>query len=270
LIEYSTSKFSVMDEIYILVDNYGPRATFEGKVARVKLQDIRKQEYLVTIDATEYPKLKLKFPQKLIEKIGDPEELRWAQKWGGHLWELAEELEYRLAYYERINFEFQILNKFSNFTVKESLNFNPVTGYISADLEDGGNRLEIDLDYQNGYPDVCPRAIINIRPDNPKLQSKINEILEKAANEWKPNSIFVRYLDEIAQAIFGKRMIRDLKTNKPLEGELYKCPECGGEFLKSSHDKTGEKFRCEYCYFGALQRKKERLIDDLLGRFEDA
>ncbi|MHA1699524.1 MAG: hypothetical protein ACTSWN_11840, partial [Promethearchaeota archaeon] len=90
LIEYSTSKFSVMDEIYILVDNYGPRATFEGKVARVKLQDIRKQEYLVTIDATEYPKLKLKFPQKLIEKIGDPEELRWAQKWGGHLWELAE------------------------------------------------------------------------------------------------------------------------------------------------------------------------------------
>jgi hypothetical protein len=64
LLEASTAKFTVMDEIYVLVGNYGPRATFEGKVAKVKIADIRKNEYLITIDCTEYPKLKVVVSQR--------------------------------------------------------------------------------------------------------------------------------------------------------------------------------------------------------------
>lgn len=268
LIEASTSKFTVMDEIYVLVGNYGPRATFEGKIAKVKLVDIRKNEYLITIDAAEYPNLNLSFPPKLAEKIGQPEELRFVQRWGGHLFELVDELEYRLSLYERLNFEFQVINKFSKNVIKEALTFNPVTGYISGDLEKDGTRIEIDLDYQTGYPDVPPRAIINVRPDNPALQAKVNEILAKVAENWNDSTIFIRALDDIAKTVFGEGIIRDLKTNKDLTGDLYTCPDCGGQFLKSSHDKSGEKWRCEYCYFGNIKRKKEKLIDDLLGKFE--
>jgi hypothetical protein len=267
LIEATTAKFTVMDEIYVLVGNFGPRATFEGKIAKVKIADVRKNEYLITIDCTDYPALKLKFPPKLSEKIGEPEDLRFVQKWGGHLFELIEELEYRLNLYERLNFEFQVLNKFSNFVAPESLSFNPVTGYISGDLEKDMSRIEIDLDYQTGYPDAPPRAIVNIRPDNPSLQAKVDEILGKAAEAWKKNSIFVLTLDKVVQAVFGEHLYRDLKTNKPLDGALY-TDSVGGVFLQSSKDKDGEKFRSEFEYFGNVSRKKEKLIDDLLGNFD--
>ncbi|MBD3187903.1 hypothetical protein GF325_13790 [Candidatus Bathyarchaeota archaeon] len=268
LIEASTAKFTVMDEIYVLVGNYGPRASFEGKIAKVKIADIRKNEYLITIDCTDYPSLKMEFPQKLAEKIGEPEDLRFVQKWGGHLFELVEELEYRLNLYERLNFEFQVLNKFSNFVVQEALSFNPVTGYISGDLEKDGTRIEIDLDYQTGYPEAPPRAIINIRPDNPSLQQKVDEILAKDAEEWAKNKIFILTLDKIVQAVFGERLYRDMKTNKPLTGSLY-TDSVGGQFLQSSKDKEGEKFRSEFEFFGNIFRKKEKLIDDLLGKFEE-
>jgi len=267
LMESSTAKFTVMDEIYVLVGNYGPRATFEGKIAKVKLIDLRKNEYLITIDCTEYPRLKVEFPAKLSEKIGEPEDLRFVEKWAGHLFELVAELEYRLDLYERINFESQVLSKFSNFISKESFSFNPATGYISGDLENGNDRIEMDIDYMNGYPDVIPRAILNIRPDNPSKQSKINQLLEEAAGEWTPISIFVQHLDKIVQSVWGKRMLKDVKQNKPLAGDLYKCPECGAEFLKSSKDKEGDKFRCEFCFYGNVKRKSEKLIDDLLGKF---
>nr|MDO8110438.1 hypothetical protein [Candidatus Sigynarchaeota archaeon] len=267
LMEATTAKFTVMDEIYVLVGNYGPRATFEGKIAKVKLIDLRKNEYLVTIDAGEYPKLKVTFPEKLSEKIGDPDDLRFVEKWAGHLFELVGELEYRLDLYERINFESQVLLKFSEFVNKESMSFNPATGYISGDLENGNERLELDLDYMNGYPDVMPRAIVNIRPDNPAKQSKINEIIEDATEKWAVNHIFMMTLDKIVQAVWGKRLSRDLKQNKPIAGDLYKCPECGNEYLKSSKDKDADKFRCDTCFFGNVKRKTEKLIDDLLGKF---
>jgi len=267
LMSASTAKFTVMDEIYVLVGNYGPRATFEGKVAKVKIADLRKTEYLITIDCTEYPKLKVSFPEKLAEKIGEPEELRFVEKWAGHLFELIAELEYRLDLFERINFESNVINKFAEFVNKESFSFNPATGYISGDLENGNERIELDLDYMNGYPDVMPRAILNIKPDNPSKQSKINQILEDASDKWAPNQIFVQVLDKVVQAVWGKRFIRDLKQNKPIAGELYKCKDCGAEFLKSSKDKDGDKFRCEYCFYGNVKRKTEKLIDDLLGKF---
>ncbi len=267
LMSASTAKFTVMDEIYVLVGNYGPRATFEGKVAKVKIADLRKTEYLITIDCTEYPKLKVTFPDKLSEKIGEPEELRFVEKWAGHLFELIAELEYRLDLFERINFESSVISKFSEFVNKESFSFNPATGYISGDLENGNERIEIDLDYMNGYPDVMPRAILNVKPDNPAKQSKITQILEDASEKWAVNQIFVLVLDKIIQAVWGKHLIRDLKQNKPIGGELYKCPECGAEFLKSSKDKDGDKFRCEYCFYGNVKRKTEKLIDDLLGKF---
>jgi hypothetical protein len=183
------------------------------------------------------------------------------------LFELIAELEYRLDLFERINFESSVISKFSEFVNKESLSFNPATGYISGDLENGNDRLELDLDYMNGYPDVMPRAIVNIKPDNPAKQSKINQILEAASEKWTPNQIFVQALDKIVQTVWGKRLARDLKQNKPLAGELYKCAECGAEYLKSSKDKEGDKFRCEYCFFGNVKRKTEKVIDDLLGKF---
>ncbi len=267
LMEATTAKFTVMDEIYTLVGNYGPRASFEGKKATVKLADIRKNEYLVTFDCTDYPALKVTFPEKLSEKIGDPDELRFVQKWSGHLFQLAEELEYRLNLYERLNFEFQVLSKFSNFVDKESFSFNPATGYVSGDLSNGSEVLELDLDYMNGYPEVCVRAIVNVRPANPVKQDKIKKILEDAASQWTSNSIFVLWLDKITQAVWGQRLIRDVKTNKPIEGAVYKCEKCGAEYLKTSYEKDASKFRCEFCYFADLQRKKEKLIDDLLGNF---
>jgi len=267
LIEFSTSRFSVMDEIYTLVDNFGPRVTFEGKIAKVKLVDIRKNEYPITIDATEYPKLDVKFPTKLVEKLGDPEELRWIGKWGGHLFELIEELEYRLELYERLFFEFQIIEKFSDFVVKESLTFNPQTGYVAGDLENAGTKLEFDLDYESVYPAAMPRAKITLKPDNKALQAKVNAIISDAAEKWMNTNIFVRTMDEIAKAVFGKPMIRDLKLNKPIEGDTWECPQCHGKYLKASHDKSSEKFKCEYCYFGGLLRKQEKLITDLLDKF---
>nr|MDO8118402.1 hypothetical protein [Candidatus Sigynarchaeota archaeon] len=267
LMEATTAKFTVMDEIYTLVGNYGPRASFEGKKATVKLMDIRKNEFLVTFDCTEYPKLNVTFPPKLVERLGEPDELRFVQKWSGHLFQLAEELEYRLNLYERFNFEFQVISKFSNFVDKESFSFNPSTGYVSGDLVNGNERLELDLDYMNGYPDVCVRAIVNIKPENPVKQDKIKKILEEASSTWKPSGIFVLVLDKIVQAVWGQRLIRDVKTNKPIEGAVYKCERCGADYLKTSKEKDGDKFRCEFCYFGDLQRKKEKLIDDLLGNF---
>lgn len=266
LITTSTAKFTVMDEIYVLVGNYGPRATFEGKVAKVKLIDIRKNEYLITLDATEYPKLNLKFPGKLSERIGEPEDLRFVQRWGGHLFELVGELEYRLNLYERFNFEFQVLNKFSEYVVKESLSFNPATGYISGDLEKDGTRIELDLDYMTGYPELCPRAIVNVRPDNPQMQQRVNDILSDVAENWAPSKIFMRTIDKISKEVFGTAMVRDLKSNKPLTGDTGSCEKCGGVFLNSSM--KGDKFRCEYCFFGDIHRKEEKLIDDLLGKFE--
>ncbi|MHA1791393.1 MAG: hypothetical protein ACTSVI_02035 [Promethearchaeota archaeon] len=267
LIEASTAKFTAMDELYVLVSNFGTRATFEGKIAKVKLVDKRKNEYLVVADFSEYPKLKLKFPPSLAEKIGEPEDLRFVQRWGGHAWELFEELQYRLDLYERLNFEFQVINKFSNFVVKESLTFNPVTGYISGDFEKDGTRIEVDLDYQTGYPDAPPRAIINVRPDNPAMQQRIQEILEEDGQKWTKNSLFVLTLDKIVSEVFGEKMYRDLKTNKPLKGELY-TDSVGGQFLKATKDKLGDKFRSEFEYFSSLVRKKEKLIDDLLDKYE--
>ena len=269
LMESATAQFTVMDEIYTLVGNYGPKASFEGKVATVKITDIRKNDYLITIDCADYPKLDMKFQDKLAERIGAPEDLPFTRAWSGHLFELVAELEYRLDLYERINFEYQILNKFSSMVNKDSLMFNPVTGYISGDVEGpDGEVLELDLDYMNGYPQVQPRAIMNVRPDNPAKQSQITKLLAEGAESWNISKIFMLTVDKIVQAIFGKRMINDLKTNKPLEGDLWTCEKCGAQFLKSSHDREGEKFRCEYCYFGDIKRKKEKLIDDLLGKYE--
>ena len=107
-----------------------------------------------------------------------------------------------------------------------------------------------------------------MRPDNPAVQSKINEILAKASETWTNSAIFIRALDDIAKVVFGEGIVRDLKTNKDLTGDLYTCPDCGGQFLNSSKAKSGDKWRCEYCYFGNIKRKQEKLIDDLLGKFE--
>lgn len=268
LMEAATAKFTVMDEIYVLVGNYGPRATFEGKIAKVKLVDMRKNEYLVEIDATDYPNLKLKFPDKLSERIGEPDDLRFVQKWAGHLFELIGELEYRLDLYDRLNFEYQMLSKFANFVNQESFTFNPATGYISGDLEKDGQALQLDLDYMNGYPDVQPRAIVNLVPENPSMQAKIDKILADGAASWTSSMIFMRTIDKIVQAVWGARLVKDLKSNKPLEGSLYTCSSCGAEYLQASKDKEGEKFRCEYCFFGNVVRKQEKMIDDLLGKFE--